>query len=148
MFLTNIVAFEKLLLFSAFVTLNLIIMEEQKIVVEQVIVTKPEGKGAAVAGFILALLGIIVPFNVIAVLMGSAVMSYIGLVICLVSVILCAMAMGKLKRSGAKRGLAVAGLVIGLVATVWSALAVAGINDAIALRNQGVSNMQQELRNM
>jgi hypothetical protein len=109
---------------------------------------KPEGKGAAVGGFILALVGIIVPFNVIAVLMGSAVMAYIGLAICLVSVILCAMAMGKLKKTGGKRGLAIAGLVIGLAATVWSALAVASIGDAIDARNKGVSDFQKELRNM
>ncbi|MDF3026377.1 MAG: hypothetical protein K0S23_684 [Fluviicola sp.] len=109
---------------------------------------KPEGKGAAVGGFILSLIGIIVPFNVIAVLMGSAVMSYIGLVLCLLSVVLCAMAMGKLKKTGGKRGLAIAGLIIGLVATVWSAMAVVSINDAIDARNKGVSDLQRELRNM
>lgn len=110
---------------------------------------KPEGKGAAVSGFILSLVGIIVPFNVIAVLMGSAVMAYIGLVICIVSVILCAMAMGKLKKTGGKRGLAIAGLVIGLAATVWSALAVASIGEAIDARNKGVMELQNDWnRNM
>ena len=124
------------------------IMEEQKIVVEQVVVTQPEGKGAAVAGFILALLGILVPFNVIAVLAGSAAVSYVGLVICIASVVLCAMAMGKLKRTGGKRGLAIAGLVIGLVATVWSALAVVSIGKAIEARNRAAGDLQTEMMKM
>jgi hypothetical protein len=37
------------------------------------------------------------------------------------------MAMGKLKKTGGKRGLAIAGLVIGIVATVWSIFATLGM---------------------
>lgn len=108
----------------------------------------PQGKGAAVSGFILSLIGIVVPFNVLAVLAGSAFVAYFGLVLCLASVVLCAMAMGKLKRTGGKRGLAVAGLVIGLVASVWSLLAVVSINEAIDARNKGVGELQHELMDM
>ncbi len=110
---------------------------------------KPEGKGAAVGGFILALVGMIVPFNVIAVLVGSTVMAYIGLAICLISVVLCAMAMGKLKKTGGKRGLAIAGLIVGLVATVWSAMAVVNIGELVDARNKGAMELQKDWnRNM
>jgi ABC-type maltose transport system permease subunit len=108
----------------------------------------PQGKGAAVGGFILSLVGIVIPFNVLAVIAGSAIVAYIGLAICIISVVLCAMAMGKLKKTGGKRGLAIAGLVIGLVASVWSIMAVLSINEAIDARNKGVGELQNELIDM
>ena len=108
----------------------------------------PQGKGAAVGGFILSLVGIVIPFNVLAVIAGSAIVAYIGLAICIISVVLCAMAMGKLKKTGGKRGLAIAGLVIGLVASVWSIIAVLSINEAIDARNKGVGELQNELIDM
>lgn len=108
----------------------------------------PQGKGAAVGGFILSLVGIVIPFNVLAVFAGSAIVAYIGLAICIISVVLCAMAMGKLKKTGGKRGLAIAGLVIGLVASVWSIMAVLSINEAIDARNKGVGELQNELIDM
>ena len=107
----------------------------------------PQGKGQATGGFILALVGIVVPFNFIAILAGSMILSYIGLVFCIISVILCAMAMGKLKRTGQKRGLAIAGLVIGLVATVWSALAIPATMIGVEARNAGVTEFQSQLQN-
>lgn len=102
----------------------------------------PQGKGQAVGGFILALVGIVVPFNAIAVLAGSMILSYLGLALCIISIVLCGMAMGKLKKSGQKRGLAIAGLVIGLVATVWMAMAIAPTMVLVEARNQGVSELQ------
>jgi|GEM_PF-5200310 len=104
--------------------------------------TQVQGKGQAVGGFILSLVGIVLPLNFIAIAAGSMVVTYIAIVLCLVSVILCAMAMGKLKKTGGKRGLAISGLVIGLVATVWYALAIPATTLLVEARNQGVNNIE------
>jgi hypothetical protein len=112
----------------------------------------PQGKGMAVTGFILSLVGILVPFNVIAVLMGSAALAYFGLILCILSVALSAMGMSKLGKTGGKKGLGIAGLVIGLVATVWTVLGVMQIGEAIDARNKlggeferGLMEMQKDM---
>nr|WP_294858332.1 hypothetical protein [uncultured Fluviicola sp.] len=104
--------------------------------------TQVQGKGQAISGFILSLVGIVIPFNIIAIAAGSMVITYIAIALCLVSVILCAMAMGKLKKTGGKRGLAIAGLVIGLAATVWMALAIPATTLLVEARNKGVNNLE------
>lgn len=101
-----------------------------------------QGKGQATGGFILSLVGMVVPFNFIAIAAGTMVVTYIALALCIVSVILCAMAMGKLKKTGGKRGLAIAGLIVGLAATVWMALAIPATSLLVEARNQGVSNLE------
>lgn len=97
---------------------------------------QPQGKGMAVGGFILALVGLVL-CSVIAVIAagmvltgGSPWLMYVWTVMCIASVIMCAMAMGKLKKSGQKRGLAIAGLVIGIVASTWSIILTLGLGVA------------------
>ena len=86
--------------------------------------TAPQGKGLAVSGFILALVGLVFSGIIagIAALSiatgGSGWLMYFWLVLCIASVVMCAMGMSKLGKTGGKKGLAIAGLVIGIVATV------------------------------
>lgn len=95
--------------------------------------TQPEGKGLAIGGFILSLVGLVLLSVItgIALVMvaagGSAWLMYLWTVLCIASIVMSAMAMGKLKKTGGKRGLAIAGLVIGIVATVWSIFATLGL---------------------
>ncbi len=115
------------------------------IIMSENLENKPEGKGLAVGGFIFALVGIVIPFNVLAVLVGSIALSYLGLILCVLSVVLSAMGMNKLGKTGGKKGLAIAGLIIGLVATIWSVFAIAGIGEAIDARNEGMDKLKQEI---
>ena len=109
---------------------------------------QPQGKGLATGGFILSLIGIVIPFNVLAVLAGSTIIAYIGLILCILSVVMSAMGMSKLGKTGGKKGLAIAGLVIGLVATLWSIFAVMGIGEAVDDRNKVGGELQKELMEM
>ena len=84
--------------------------------------TQPQGKGMAIAGFVISLVGIIFSgmISVMSAANGSAMLSIIWVVFCASSVILSAMAMKKLGATGGKKGLAIAGLVVGICATVWA----------------------------
>lgn len=96
--------------------------------------TPVQGKQMGIAGFVLALVTLVLSSWIAALAVASIVtggsgwLMYLWLVLAIVSVVLSAMAMGKLKKSGAKRGLAVAGLVIGIVSVVWSLILVAGLS--------------------
>lgn len=96
--------------------------------------TPVQGKQMGIAGFVLALVTLVLSSWIAALAVasiitgGSGWLMYLWLVLAIISVVLSAMAMGKLKKSGAKRGLAVAGLVIGIVSVVWSLILVAGLS--------------------
>jgi len=102
--------------------------------------TQPQGKGMGVAGFVLALVTLVLStwiagIATLAVIAGgSAWLMYLWLVLALASVVLSAMAMSKLGKSGGKKGLAVAGLVIGIVSAVYCIVLVLGISAAASLR--------------
>lgn len=97
---------------------------------------QPQGKQMGVAGFVLALATLVLSSWIAAiaaasiVMGGSAWLMYIWLVLAIVSVVLSAMAMSKLGKTGGKKGLATAGLVIGIVSVVWCGILVAGLSVA------------------
>ncbi|MFN6077385.1 MAG: hypothetical protein ACK46Y_17660, partial [Fluviicola sp.] len=98
--------------------------------------TAPQGKGLAVTGFVLALVAIVlnnVMFGIAFVsvgLGGSAWLMYFWLVVNILSIVLSVMGMSKLKKTGGKRGLGIAGMVIGIVSTVWCIVLTLGIGAA------------------
>jgi hypothetical protein len=103
-------------------------------------VTTPQGKGLGVAGFIMSLVGLIfAPVVAGIVLAGMALaadkgevggkgLMYFWVVFCIASVVLSAMGMMKLGKTGGKRGLAIAGLVIGIVGTIWALMLLMGLD--------------------
>jgi hypothetical protein len=101
--------------------------------------SQPQGKGLGVAGFVTSLIGVVLAFFVagIATLSyangGSLALLYFWVVFCAGSVVLSAMGMSKLGKTGGKKGLAIAGLVIGLVALVWTVVLLMGVEAAASL---------------
>lgn len=93
----------------------------------------PQGKGMAVSGFVLSLVGLIFASMIMGiVLLGMAAgggkgLAYFWVVLCIASVVLSAMGMMKLGKTGGKKGLAIAGLIIGIVATIWSVMMLVGL---------------------
>ncbi len=109
----------------------------------------PQGKGMAVAGFIIALAALVLN-NVMAgiailaiIAGGSGWLMYLWLVVNILGMVLSIMAMGKLKKSGQKRGLAIAGMIIGIVGTVWAIILCLGMAAAATMSN----SMQTEFQN-
>ncbi|TSJ47666.1 hypothetical protein [Fluviicola chungangensis] len=124
--------------------------------------TAPQGKGMAVTGFVLALAAFLLN-NVMAGIAivsiglgGSGWLMYLWLVVNIVSVVLCVMAMGKLKKTGGKRGLAIAGMIIGIVGTVWAIILTMGLAAAASMsgdlskemKDAFKDGMQKELKDM
>lgn len=107
----------------------------------------PEGKGMAIGGFVLALVGLLLAGAVMGgtyLAMGTKVVAYIWVVLCIASVVLSAMAMKKLGATGGKKGLAVAGLVIGIVAVVYSVIVLIGLSALDA----GLSELETNLEDL
>jgi hypothetical protein len=95
-----------------------------------------QGKQMGIAGFVLALVTLVFS-SWVAVMAaasivtgGSGWLMYLWLVLAIVSVVLSAMGMSKLGKTGGKKGLAIAGLVIGIVSVVWCAILAAGLSAA------------------
>lgn len=114
--------------------------------------TAPQGKGMAVAGFIIALAALVLN-NVMAgiailaiIAGGSGWLMYLWLVVNILGMVLSIMAMGKLKKSGGKRGLAIAGMIIGIVGTVWAIILVLGLSVAAAASSGLSDDMQDAFR--
>ncbi len=95
--------------------------------------TAPQGKGMAVAGFVLSLVGLIFYFVIAvavaaqAILGGGYGLGIFWLILCLAGTVLCVMGMMKLGKTGGKKGLAIAGMIIGIIAVILTALLVMGI---------------------
>lgn len=110
--------------------------------------TPVQGKQMGIAGFVLALVTLVLSSWIAAIAVasivtgGSAWLMYLWLVLAIVSVVLSGMAMSKLGKSGGKKGLAVAGLVIGIVSVVWCAILTAGLSVA-ASASDTLSNSQE-----
>ncbi len=102
----------------------------------------PEGKGMAVTGFVLALVGLIFAMWIAAAAVvsmiagGSPWLMYVWDVLCVVSIILSVMGMSKLKKTGGKRGLGIAGMVIGIVATVYALILTLGLSVAASASSE------------
>jgi len=98
--------------------------------------TPPQGKGLAIGGFVLSLVGLVMSSWIAGIAAisiatgGSGWLMYFWLVLCIVSIVLSAMGMSKLGKTGGKKGLGIAGLVIGIVATVWALILVLGLSVA------------------
>ncbi|MBE5756341.1 MAG: DUF2207 domain-containing protein [Clostridiales bacterium] len=72
-------------------------------------------KGLAIAGFVVSLVGLVLSF------LGT-IFSIVALPVAIVGLVLAVMAGKKFKAAGEKSGLATAGLVIGIIAVVISAI--------------------------
>jgi hypothetical protein len=111
--------------------------------------TAPQGKGLALTGFILAVVGLVLSSWIGAIALASMLLGgspwimYLWLVLCIVSIILSVMGMSKLKKTGGKRGLGIAGMVIGIVATVYALIITLGLSAAAAA---GATNAGNEFR--
>ena len=103
----------------------------------------PQGKGLAIGGFVLSLVGLIFSSWVAALTVvnmaeslretgeiGGKGLMYFWMVLCIASVVLSAMGMSKLGKTGGKKGLAIAGLVIGIVAVLYALLLLTGLEAA------------------
>ncbi len=116
--------------------------------------TAVQGKQMGIAGFVLALVTLVLSSWIAAMATvsviagGSPWLMYLWLVLAIVSVVLSAMAMSKLGKSGGKKGLAVAGLVIGIVSTVWCIVLVLGISAAAAMSSGYEDQMQDALKDI
>lgn len=91
---------------------------------------KPEGKGMAVAGFVISLVGLVFYFIIAGIVAVSALvgggygLGIFWLILCLAGTGLSVMGMMKLGKTGGKKGLAVAGMIIGIIALIMTALLV------------------------
>ena len=74
------------------------------------------GKGQAIAGFVLSLVGIV--FGIL-----SGLFSLIGLPVAIVGLVLSVIGGKKLRANGQPAGIAIAGLVLGIIAVVFTAIA-------------------------
>lgn len=113
---------------------------------EHLNVNQPQGKGLAITGFILSLVGFIFAFWIpaaMAIALASTWPFYFWTVLCISSIVMCAMGMSKLGKTGGKKGLAVAGLVIAIIATIVSLI----ISLFVGAVESNASNIQNELQN-
>lgn len=104
--------------------------------------TPVQGKQMGIAGFVLALVTLVFA-GAIAVMAaasialgGSPWLMYLWLVLAIVGMVLSIMAMGKLKKTGGKRGLAIAGMVIGIVSVVYCIILVLGLAAASSMQGE------------
>ena len=117
----------------------------------------PQGKGLSIGGFVLSLVGLIFSSWVAALTVvnmteslnetgeiGGKGLMYFWMVLCIASVVLSVMGMSKLGKTGGKKGLAIAGLVIGIVAVLYALLLLAGLETAAEIGNNSID----ELRNL
>ncbi len=115
---------------------------------------KPEGKGLAIGGFVLSLVGLIFASMIMGIVLigmatgGGKGLAYFWVVLCLGSVVLSAMGMMKLGKTGGKRGLAIAGLIIGIVATIWSVIMLMGLSAVEAGVGEGFDELENALENL
>lgn len=113
---------------------------------------KPQGKGMAITGFVLAVVGLVLAswIAVIAaaaiVLGGSPWIMYLWLVMCIVSVVLSVVGMSKLKKTGGKRGIGIAGMVVGIVATVYALILTLGLGAAASATGDMSDQMKDALQ--
>jgi hypothetical protein len=107
-----------------------------KNIMEETTTQKPEGKGMAVAGFVISLVGLVFYFVIAGIVALQALagggygLGIFWLVLTLAGTGLSVMGMMKLGKTGGKKGLAIAGMIIGIVALILTALLVMGISKA------------------
>lgn len=115
---------------------------------------QPQGKGLAIGGFVLSLVGLIFTSFIFAIVLanmatgGGKGLAYFWVVLCLGSVVLSVMGMMKLGKTGGKRGLAIAGMIIGIVATIWSILALLGLSAVEAAAGDSLNELNDALQDL
>jgi hypothetical protein len=114
---------------------------------------KPQGKGLALTGFILSLVAlvffwIISPISLLAAVAGGGwTLSIIWLVLSLASVILCFMGMKKLGATGGKKGLAMTGMILGIVAVLLCAWLLYGVSQAQSVAADAMNQFGGDFNN-
>ena len=113
------------------------------------------GKMKGILGFVLSLVSFVLGGWVITALWAAAGFSTgvgaIGLLLPIGAVILSAMGMSASKKAGEKRGLAIAGLIIGICALVYLCIVVAGLGAASAMGGDfldAANDLQDQLQNL
>ena len=115
----------------------------------------PQGKGFAIGGFVLSLVGLLLATWIAAMTVismaasldetgeiGGKGLMYFWLLLCIGSVVLSAMGMSKLGKTGGKKGLAIAGLVIGIVAVIYSLVLLMGLETAAEIGNNSIDELK------
>jgi len=125
---------------------------------EETTTQKPQGKGMAVAGFVIALVALVfyvfvaTAVTFAAALGGGYGLGIFWLVLSLAGTGLCVMGMMKLGKTGGKKGLAIAGMIIGIVAVILTTMLVMSIgkiqSEAGALGDQFKEAMEQSAEQM
>lgn len=116
--------------------------------------TQVQGKGMAITGFVLALLGlllnsIVAGISILAIAAGgSGWLMYVWLVLNIVALVMCIMAMSKMKKSGGKAGLAIAGMIIAIIGTIYAIILTLGMNAAAGLASSAGDEFKKELENI
>lgn len=93
----------------------------------------PQGKGMATAGFVISLIALVFYFVIAiavaaqALMGGGYALGIFWIVLSLVGTGLCVMGMMQLGKTGGKRGLAIAGMICGLIALILTTMLVMGI---------------------
>jgi hypothetical protein len=96
----------------------------------------PQGKGMGVAGFVISLVALVFYFIVSPIVLlqaalgGGYGLGIFWLLLALAGTGLSVMGMMKLGKTGGKRGLAITGMILGLIATIFTVLLVIGIGSA------------------
>lgn len=96
------------------------------------------GKGLAIAGFVISLVALVLwmPISAAAVFSaafgGGMGMAGFWLIVSLLGLIFSVMGMMKANKGGGKKGMAIAGLIIGLIASALAVSTVIGVNKAQA----------------
>lgn len=123
-------------------------------------VSQPQGKSMGVAGFILSLvtllfsswIAVIATASMIA--GGSPWLMYFWLALAIAGVVLSAMGMSKLGKTGGKKGLAIAGLVIGIISVIYCLMLSAGLSAAASVTDnymenvEGIQNMMDAIKDI
>lgn len=100
---------------------------------EETTTQKPQGKGLAVAGFVISLVALVfyvfvaTAVTFAAALGGGYGLGIFWLVLSLAGTGLCVMGMMKLGKTGGKKGLAIAGMIVGIIAVILTAMLVMSI---------------------
>ena len=115
----------------------------------------PQGKGFAIGGFVLSLVGLLLATWIAAMTVismaasldetgeiGGKGLMYFWLLLCIGSVVLSAMGMSKLGKTGGKKGLAIAGLVIGIVAVLYSLVLLMGLEAAAEIGDNSIDELK------
>ncbi len=113
--------------------------------------TAPQGKGMAVAGFVIALVALVFyvfvagAVTIQAALGGGYGLGIFWLVLSLAGTGLCVMGMMKLGKTGGKKGLAIAGMIVGIIAVVLTVMLVMGIGKIQEASSQYGDQFKDEL---